>query len=387
MQNGMLDGHMASNLENAAGVFGEDGHRKRSFADFDSGSGLGQLHQALSSRAIAPSHYSSSSQFLQNPHQNTNQINQPPSHSQFLQQSPPLASRPMSADNQGSRGLRLSSSDLQSQQQFPQQQWAITPEISRLQAMPTDNALQNTGDAGVATRSAVDASLVDQYVSNDIWYLTSADTRRYYQCIHQHLPMLPHNSQILLARAESCPAPLRDAFYEALHTAARAVSSPDPSNYEPQKSPKALLLIFDPELANASAYDQSAKLVHLQTLILMSIEAMCLSSNTLASSHTIFHPSVWITNAVNLAYRLKLHMVKPVQNASFPNEHDTEVNVSRRTWMSLCVIERWHAHGTGTPSMIPENSMAFFEDDKDVLGGPLYWLSREHSLLYNNTVF
>lgn len=201
---------------------------------------------------------------------------------------------------------------------------------------------------------------------------------RYYTDVHVHLPFLPNKPQVLVARLETCSPFLRQAFFEAMHAATRALTCQDPSNYEPRETPKDVQLLFDPQLMSDTVENRSAKLIQLQTLILMSLEAQCQLSNSTTWSNTSFHPSVWISSAINLAYQLNLQTIR----SSLNGDNDSEDNVARRVWKTLYIIEKWRSHSTGTLSMIPEHSMIFTREDKIVLGDVLHWLARMFSLRF-----
>lgn len=199
---------------------------------------------------------------------------------------------------------------------------------------------------------------------------------RYYKHVHVHLPFLPNKPQVLLVRLETCSPFLRQAFFEAMHAATRALSWKDPSDFEPRQMPKDVQRLFDPQLLNDTTQNRSAKMIQLQTLILMSLEAQCQLSTSQTVSNTSFSPSVWISTAINLAYQLNLQSARSSPNEDF----DSEDNLARRVWQTLYVIEKWRSHSTGTLSMIPDHSMIFSREDKVVMGDVLYWLFREYTL-------
>ena len=197
--------------------------------------------------------------------------------------------------------------------------------------------------------------------------------------MHLHLPITPIKVHTMVSRLERCPAPLVDTFYMSMHAASRSLSSSDPSKYEGLAHPAALHLLTTAPLPN-DASNRVAKVTQLQILIFMAMEALHQAASPSNSPSARNVPtSVWLSNAVGLAFDIKLHLVMPSKKTAEDYDEDAEENVERRLWWSLCVIERWHAHSTGSPSMIPEQCITYYREDKVTLGTPLYWLARKYS--------
>lgn len=125
--------------------------RKRTFAESGLANELvGHMYEPApsSGRALAPSPYNSSlTQFHQN------------SHPQFLHQTPPQSSRPISAGEQ--RALSFSQNGIQAQQQLAR--WTSPPEPSHLQIMSADNTFPPADELNMSAESVND-EILNRYV-------------------------------------------------------------------------------------------------------------------------------------------------------------------------------------------------------------------------------
>jgi hypothetical protein len=168
-----------------------------------------------------------------------------------------------------------------------------------------------------------------------------------------------------------CPPLLAEAFWEALRGAVSALSSPDFSPSDSKHSHKAAELLNIYELGEPSR-DFQAKFVNVQVSVLLVIEAQSRTFNPTARQ-TGGSLSRWISGAVNLALETKLHLTRPLADADITDD----VRLTRRLWVSLCVLDRLFSHSTGSPVRIAEDHFTFKRQDAHILGEPLLYLARK----------
>jgi hypothetical protein len=113
-------------------------------------------------------------------------------------------------------------------------------------------------------------------------------------------------------------------------------------------------------------------LIYLQAYILLAIAANNTPASILRSQHTI--PNSALSNAVNLAYTMKLHRNMPQAQG---DDVDSDDRVARRLWWAVVSLDRWNAASTDRPSMIPEYSIVLHPEDQAILGDVPYQLTRK----------
>src|SRR5436190_11746016 len=124
---------------------------------------------------------------------------------------------------------------------------------------------------------------------------------RYYKDIHPTLPFLPFNKNNLTKRLSSCAPTLRNAFMEALYTTMHSLSSSMRPYQERQGTRKAASVISAAQFESSASQALSDKILLLEAMILMAIEADIHGPMGMHSQHS---PSqaVWLGSAVGLAY-------------------------------------------------------------------------------------
>ncbi len=84
----------------------------------------------------------------------------------------------------------------------------------------------------------------------------------------------------------------------------------------------------------------------------------------------------WIAEAISIATYLNLH-----QSHSFAmgdtTDEDTPARIARRIWLSLIVLDRFHASSTASPLLVAEDSARLVTSDEAILGTDLYHLVRK----------
>ncbi|KAI9736562.1 MAG: Glucose-responsive transcription factor [Claussenomyces sp. TS43310] len=202
----------------------------------------------------------------------------------------------------------------------------------------------------------------------------------YYQHIHPTFPMLPYSQTRLGSRLGSCPATLREAFMEALYAAVKSFPT---STVTPQQeflsTRRAARLIAASQSENVTNRTLATNLIYLQTLMLLAIESENHGPTGMRGQPSP-SPSVWLGGAVGLAYSMKLHNHR-VDNNAPDVDRDSDDLIARRTWLSLIILDRYHAASTSSPVMIPDTSVILLPDDQHLFGEATFTLARSSSVL------
>jgi Fungal specific transcription factor domain len=175
------------------------------------------------------------------------------------------------------------------------------------------------------------------------------------------------------------PVTLRDALYSALCSAVSSFPSATPLS-EKQSSRKAMQLWFTAQLEGSASRSFVTNLTYLQILLLLAIEAGNRVPGT-ARGHVALSQSVWLGNAVGLAYELKLYEYK----TSLTDDPDSDERLGRRIWWSLVIMDRWHAASMSTPLLISDNALVLMPEDQSILGESLFHLTRKSPYLLVDT--
>ncbi|KAK1251765.1 hypothetical protein MKX07_007244 [Trichoderma sp. CBMAI-0711] len=176
-------------------------------------------------------------------------------------------------------------------------------------------------------------------------------------------PILPSSKARIQSLLSQCPSTVRTAFITALQAIGQ--SSGD--------TQAASSLLHEWESSEAP-HSRVVDIVHAQTLLLLIIDA-----DWRASSQLPF----LLSRAVALANTMKLWKFTPIESAS---ETDSDDQLCVRIWWSLVLMDRWHAAGTGKPSLIPDSSVVAPAGLENTLGEVCYYLIRLSKLL-NRTAF
>ena len=134
-------------------------------------------------------------------------------------------------------------------------------------------------------------------------------------------------------------------------------------------------LLKDVISSDASTRSYASNLVYLQTALLMVISIDMSGPSGLTS----LPKSTWLHMASSIAQYLKLPTDQPMKNGARDMANPNAVDlVSRRTWWSLVVLDRWHAASTGEVPQIPEYLAVMEPTDTLVLGDSFWYLARKH---------
>ena len=138
--------------------------------------------------------------------------------------------------------------------------------------------------------------------------------------------------------------------------------------------PEALSVRVTSELATLKAEGpqvrtRDANLAYLQALFFMSLV-------TEASGPVLSRNTSWIAEAVSIATFLNLHQ-SHYFDIGDPNDEDAPAKVARRLWLSLVVLDRFHASSTASPLLVAEDSARLIESDEEIMGTNAYQLVRK----------
>lgn len=132
------------------------------------------------------------------------------------------------------------------------------------------------------------------------------------------------------------------------------------------------------------ARTSDANLAYLQALFFMAI--------TTENSGPVHNRNTsWIAEAVSIATYLNLHQSHAFDMGDTSDE-DSSPRVARRVWLSLVVLDRFHASSTASPLLVAEDSARLVASDEDILGPDAYHLVRislalghvSHAILYQD---
>ncbi len=84
----------------------------------------------------------------------------------------------------------------------------------------------------------------------------------------------------------------------------------------------------------------------------------------------------WIAEAVSIATYLNLHQSHRFELGRTADE-DSSPRVARRVWLSLVVLDRFHASSTASPLLVGEDSARLVASDEENLGPDAYHLVRK----------
>jgi hypothetical protein len=193
---------------------------------------------------------------------------------------------------------------------------------------------------------------------------------RYFNAIHSTFPLLWQSKSKILSKLGGCPPMLRDAFNNALYAAVASLPGTNlPQPYQ-HATLKAAQLITSFQFESAPPASLSINLILLQTMLLLAIKA--------GQARTPVGPSqsLWLGNAIGLAYTLKLHQHKQPEHSG-EEDPDTDERLARKIWWALVIMDRWHSSSTSSPVLIPDSSVVIFQEDQALLGDSLYHIARK----------
>lgn len=130
-------------------------------------------------------------------------------------------------------------------------------------------------------------------------------------------------------------------------------------------------MIVSSQFENPNTRSYRDKLIYLQTLILMGLEA-----DNHGPESTGPPRAAWLGAAVGLVYSMKLHSNRFPRDKLQTGDPDSDEKLGRRAWWVIVVLDRWHAISTSSPLFIPDSSVALLPEDQSILGTAPYHLAR-----------
>ena len=192
--------------------------------------------------------------------------------------------------------------------------------------------------------------------------------------VHPVLPFLPHERARLHSNLMSVSLTARRAFFSALYTFAHPGEYdplPNLSNERSYMEPANLVVAL--QYQNSAAQTAAEKLVGLQTVILMILA-------TELTGPTNIEYRGWYTQAFGAA-AFHFGYLRRVRGAGklLGSDADEHHLLARRAWLAFVTLEHWHAAGTASPTMCPDELTQLVADDRLMLGDVGYFLLRKYS--------
>ena len=186
---------------------------------------------------------------------------------------------------------------------------------------------------------------------------------RYYKNIHHVLPIFAETSDELASALNSIPADLRSTLTSALTIAVQGATIPAKEEDIKKVADSYLAL---PKTGRAS-FTSSNGLMRLQVLLFLTIAAQYAGPARSRSGE-------WLGSAVALANSLQLSKRKQIDGAS-----RSELNsLFRRSWLSLIILDRWHASAVCGSAMIHDDDVQLEPSDHVLLGSLSYHILRQY---------
>lgn len=170
--------------------------------------------------------------------------------------------------------------------------------------------------------------------------------------IYPSLPFLASTKQKIEDTAAKCQPALRAAFIEALYATMESFQAIAPQSGDPRLANR---LLFSFEIAPGSRSDVE-NLVHLQTLLLLAIEADNHGPQAIKGRHGGPPKSALLARAVDVAYGMGLREKQVEGSFDFQADADSDDKVAMRAWWALVALDRFNAVGTGKPMLIHERT-------------------------------
>lgn len=132
-------------------------------------------------------------------------------------------------------------------------------------------------------------------------------------------------------------------------------------------------------LENASSRPLRLNIIYLQTMLTLAVEVEN-SAFSHPKSLRKYSRSFWISNAVGLAYSIKLYLYKSEKLQDC--DPDADEKVGRRIWWSLFVMDRWNAASTSSPVLVPDSASVLYPEDLTLLGDGLWNMARKFFIYF-----
>ncbi|KAI9702830.1 MAG: Glucose-responsive transcription factor [Candelina mexicana] len=241
---------------------------------------------------------------------------------------------------------------------------------------PGDAQHQNTS----MPYESSDMRILDQEQIDTVVQWDEGTIDEYYRLIHETLPLLANSKSQLKSRLANCSVALREAFLEAVKAA--VLPSPVlnfPSTAGLRSAQNAAKHLLEYQFEQNTPRTVLSNLMHLQTLILLVLAAERQGPANMNGQSGQSKAEI-LAHAVGLAGKLKLHITPDYKRIS-DYSPDSDEKLFRRAWLTLIILDRWHACGTSSPVLIQDASVVLLPEDQMVLGTAPYQLAQLSSIL------
>ena len=195
---------------------------------------------------------------------------------------------------------------------------------------------------------------------------------RYYRLIHTTHPLLADTKlQVLLNLDKVIDALVRDAFFGSLQVLVKSIS---PGSTSQQQDVRAAELLMSLNFKDAATRTATDNLVYLQAILLMALA-------TDMSGPAISQQPIWYNLAGIMADFLGLGVGPPYKEIADPEIEYSKL--ARRAWLVFITLDRWHASGTLSRSIMPDDVTLFPHDDHALLGGNGFHLLRKQLSIFD----
>ncbi|KAI0969532.1 hypothetical protein F4678DRAFT_463320 [Xylaria arbuscula] len=202
----------------------------------------------------------------------------------------------------------------------------------------------------------------------------------YLNVVHPCFPFLAATKERVEAQLSRCPSLLQAAFIEAFYgTMQSCVSAP--GLYTTGDISSTTRVVAEWESDPAPPRNLIANLVHLQTLILMTLATDNYGPPSLKGEHGGPSKASILGRAVGLAYSMRLHLASLDAGSQEHRDSDSDESITIRTWWTLVMLDRWNALSTASPLFIPNDSVVILPGLVSILGESVYQLTRLSNIL------
>ncbi|TLS23803.1 hypothetical protein PpBr36_08204 [Pyricularia pennisetigena] len=182
---------------------------------------------------------------------------------------------------------------------------------------------------------------------------------RYLTIVHPTFPFLASVKTVVQSTLARCPPLLREAFLEAITSTMQSFNAmPEGVAAGDARRAARLLVQWKMESAHDTLGDEdryTAKLVHLQVLLLLAIEAENHGVAALDGQHGGSSQAAFLAHAVAVSYDMGLRTAQMDDFSQPDPDPESHYMVSLRAWWSLVALDRFNAAGTARPLLIPQN--------------------------------
>jgi hypothetical protein len=198
---------------------------------------------------------------------------------------------------------------------------------------------------------------------------------RYLQHIHPTFPILARTKARVQSILSQSPIVLQQAFHEAFNLMLKTWIPSTDNVARDFNSVISLLKTWD---RDSQIVSDVTDLIHLQALVMVVIEAGARDGATTQRRPTV--PSL-LWQAIGLGMSMELYKAEPDAVPGPEFDMDSDDNVAIRVWWTLVMLDRWHAIGTASRVLIPNDMVVMLPGLKFILGEVGYNLIRKWFLI------